>query len=204
MWPCRCGKRCRGSELYPSACGSSAAAPPAPCTVWLSAPVSLLSSSPRGSLAHRPRHLHHPRPHPHRLTGPALWEPAGTEDSSRTTLRKKHTDVWNDLQVGPECVCVQIWSHRHTVVSAAATSRAPRYPESFMLTDGPGSRGDRRGQRGRCVSLHKSVGIHTAELHDVKQAAEVLSTDPDREDDLHQRSYCVWEAVLGSNLSTVL
>lgn len=95
VWPCRCGKLCRGSGLCPSADGSSAAAPPARCTVWLYSSASPFASSPSGSSPNRCRlhryHLHrlHRLHHLHRLIGPALWEPGGTEDSSRMTLRGK-------------------------------------------------------------------------------------------------------------------
>lgn len=98
-WPCRCGKRCRGSGLCPSAGGFSAAAPPPRCTVGISSSVSLLSFFPPGSSRHHCHlhHLHHRRPHrhPHRLIGPAHWESTGTEDSSKMTLR---LDKWKGIE----------------------------------------------------------------------------------------------------------
>lgn len=181
MWPCRRGRLCRGSGLCPSACGFSAAAPPARCTFWTSASVSRLSS-PLESSHHCHCHRSRPPPpppaphyHHHHADGPVLWEPAETGGSSKMTLKQnnskdKGSDAQAELGGGAE-------SLKRTVVSAASTSGASWYPESFMFTDSPGRRG---GERWR-IFLCESVGIDAAEFHHVEQSGEIVSADPNRD-----------------------
>lgn len=64
---------------------------------------------------------------------------------------------------------------------------------SFMLSDGPGRRGGGRDGRDGLVSLHKCVGTHATELHDVEQFGEVLCTDPNREKQKGMRGSIAWK-----------
>lgn len=75
---------------------------------------------------------------------------------------------------------MQMWIQKLTVIFAATTGRTPWYPASFICSDGPG---------GRCASFLIIVWIHAAELHDIKEFAEVRDADPNRDDAAHQSSY---------------